>query len=91
MTVIESAVTTGLEAANVIVERRGVGDPVEIIEPTSMPSALFAWLRCAWAPYAASASAWSKGSDCVGGVGTRLADAQSLLRHLLTRTPAGQL
>jgi zeta-carotene desaturase len=90
MTVIESAVTTGLEAANVIIERRGVGEPVEIIEPTSPPNALFVWLRYAWAPYAASASAWSKGSDCVGGLGSRLSGTQSLLRHLLTPTPSRQ-
>jgi Flavin containing amine oxidoreductase len=90
MTVIESAVTTGLEAANVIIERRGIGKPAEIIEPTSLPGSLFAWLRYAWAPYAASASVWSKGSDCVGGVGSRLSDTQSLLRHLLTPTPARQ-
>jgi hypothetical protein len=88
MTVIESAVTTGLEAANVIIERCGVGEPVEIIEPTSLSSALFAWLRYAWAPYAASASAWSKGSDCVGGIGSRLSDAQSVLRQLLAPTAA---
>jgi hypothetical protein len=63
MTTIESAVTTGLEAARVIVERRGVGRPVEITEPDAGPEPLYVWLRYAWAPYAAAAKAWSTGSD----------------------------
>jgi Flavin containing amine oxidoreductase len=63
MTTIESAVTTGLEAARVIVERRGVGRPVQITEPDAGPEPLYVWLRYAWAPYAAAAKAWSTGSD----------------------------
>jgi hypothetical protein len=65
MTTIESAVTTGLEAARVIVERRGIGRPIEIAEPNSLPGALYVWLRYAWAPYAFAAKAWSAGSDYV--------------------------
>ena len=85
MTTIESAVTTGLEAARVIVERRGVGAPVEIAEPASRPNAFYLWLRYAWAPYAAAAKAWSRGSDSLSRV-------QSLLRRLLapTRPPRRQ-
>ncbi len=64
MTTIESAVTTGLEAAQAIVARRG-GEPVEITEPRSRPGLIYVWLRYAWAPYAASAKAWSAGSDLV--------------------------
>jgi predicted NAD/FAD-dependent oxidoreductase len=83
LTVIESAVTTGLEAARVIVERRGFGRPVEIAEPDSSLAvgAFCVWLRYAWAPYVFAASAWSRGSDNVGW-----------LRHLLTpsRPPARQ-
>jgi flavin-dependent amine oxidoreductase len=65
MTTIESAVTTGLEAARVIVDRRGVGAPVEIAEPESVTAAFYVWLRYAWAPYAFAAKAWSRGSDYV--------------------------
>ena len=81
MTTIESAVTTGLEAARVIVERRGIGKPVEIAEPDAGDGALYVWLRYAWAPYAATAKAWSAGSDCIGS-----------LRDILTpaRPPARQ-
>jgi hypothetical protein len=63
MTTIESAVTTGLEAARVIVKRRGVGVPVEIVQPDEGVAALYVWLRYAGAPYAAAAKAWSTGSD----------------------------
>lgn len=62
MTTIESAVTSGLEAAQAIVSRHG-GEPVEILQPRTLPRALWVWLRYACIPYAASASLWSKGSD----------------------------
>jgi predicted NAD/FAD-dependent oxidoreductase len=75
MTVIESAVTSGLDAARVIVERRGLGSPVEIDEPDSGFAAKYVWLRYAWAPYAAAAKAWSSGGDWLGS-----------MRHLLTPT-----
>ena len=55
MTTIESAVTSGLEAAQAIVARRG-GRRVEIHEPRALPSALWVWLRYACMPYAAGAS-----------------------------------
>jgi hypothetical protein len=86
MTTIESAVTTGLEAARVIVERRGLGAPVEIAEPASRPSAFYVWLRYAWAPYAFAAKTWSTGSDCVASLAPRVSGARSLLRDLLTPT-----
>jgi flavin-dependent amine oxidoreductase len=81
MTTIESAVTTGLEAARVIVRRRGVGAPVEIAQPDEGVAALYLWLRYAGAPYAAAAKAWSAGSDWA-----------ACLRDLLTpsRPPARQ-
>jgi hypothetical protein len=75
MTVIESAVTTGLEAARVIVRRRRLGAPVEIAEPDSGFAPLYVWLRYAWAPYAFAAKAWSSGGDWLGS-----------LRDLLTPT-----
>jgi hypothetical protein len=68
MTVIESAVTTGLEAARVIVERRGFGKPVKISEPDSGFAPFYVWLRYAWMPYAAAAKAWSAGSDLADGM-----------------------
>jgi hypothetical protein len=81
MTTIESAVTTGLQAARVIVDRRGVGAPVEITEPDAGSGVGYVWLRYAGAPYAAAAKAWSTGSDWAGR-----------LRDLLTpaRPPARQ-
>lgn len=81
MTTIESAVTTGLEAARVVVDRCGRGAPIEITEPHSGSGAFYVWLRYAWAPYAFGAKAWSTGSDCVGW-----------MRHLLTpsRPPGRQ-
>jgi phytoene dehydrogenase-like protein len=72
MTTIESAVAGGLGAARVIVERRGLGAPIEIELPDSGCSALYVWLRYAWGPYALAAKAWSKGSDCVGTLGRLL-------------------
>ena len=81
MTTIESAVTTGLQAAHAIVKRRGVGAPVEVTEPDAGSGLTYVWLRYAGAPYAAVAKAWSTGSDWAGR-----------LRHLLTpaRPPARQ-
>jgi flavin-dependent amine oxidoreductase len=76
MTTIESAVTTGLEAARVIVERRGIGAPVEIAEPDSGTAAFYAWLRYAWAPYAFAAKAWSTGTDCVRSLRDQLTPAR---------------
>jgi Flavin containing amine oxidoreductase len=86
MTTIESAVTTGLEATRVIVERRG-GAPVEIALPAEHTSARAVWYRNVWVPYAAAAKAWSWSSDCLAGIGPRASRAESLLRRLLT--PAG--
>jgi hypothetical protein len=89
MTTIESAVTTGLEAAQAIVERRGIGAPVEIIEPDSLPGALYVWLRYAWAPYAFAGKAWSTGSDLMRSIRPRMTGAQSVLRYLLKTSPRG--
>jgi hypothetical protein len=86
MTTIESAVTTGLEAARVIVERRD-GDPVEIARPAAHTTSRAAWFRTAWAPYAAAAKTWSWSTDRLRNIGPRASKARSLLRDLLT--PAG--
>jgi len=89
MTTIESAVTTGLEAARVVVGRRRIGAPVEILEPYSRPGAYYVWLRYALAPYAFAAKTWSSGSDCARSIAPRVSRAHSRLRHLLTGRPPG--
>jgi phytoene dehydrogenase-like protein len=75
MMTVESAVASGLEAARVIVERRGFGRPVEIVEPDAGMDLLYVWLRYAYAPAVFAAKAWSMASDVAGG-----------LRRLLTPT-----
>jgi glycine/D-amino acid oxidase-like deaminating enzyme len=86
MTTIEAAVTTGLEAAQSVVERRAVGSPIDIASPGSPPTALFVWLRYAWAPYAYAAKAWSAGSDIVSDIARRVGAARAPVRHLLAPT-----
>jgi hypothetical protein len=63
MMTVESAVASGLEAARNIVRRRGLGAPVEIIEPKADWDAASVWLRYAYGPTAYAAKAWSMGSD----------------------------
>lgn len=79
MTTVESAVTTGLEAARAIVERRGVGHKVEIDEPETRWGGYWVLGRYAYGPYALAARAFSGARD----LGPR---ALSLLRRL---TPPG--
>ena len=76
MTTIESAVTTGLEAAKVIVRRNGHGHPVRIIPPgrNVLADLGYVWLRYAWAPSVAAASLWSHACSLIkdgvaGGAG----------------------
>jgi hypothetical protein len=61
MTTIESAVTTGLQAARAIVHRTRHGRPVTIITPDAniLFDLGYVWLRYALAPYAAGFSLWS--------------------------------
>ncbi len=75
MTTIEAAVTTGLEAANAIIARRGVGAPVDVRTPTSPSGALYVWLRYAWGPYALAAKAWSEGRELLRGFASHLLDS----------------
>ncbi len=75
MTTIESAVTTGLEAAAAIVERRGFGEAVEIASPRALPSPLYVYLRYAWGPYAMYAKAWSAGTGFARGIAERIVHA----------------
>ena len=88
MTTIESAVTTGLEAAHVIVERYGIGAPVPIFEPKSRLGADYVVLRYLWAPYAAAAWYWSTACDRARSARTLCRDVGRLARHLLAPTKA---
>jgi hypothetical protein len=67
MMTVESAVASGLEAAQAIVERRGVGEPVQIIEPNAGIEPLYVWLRWLYGPSAMAAKAVSAGTDVVRG------------------------
>jgi hypothetical protein len=73
MTTIESAVTTGLQAARAIVRRNRHGRPVKVIAPdTNILFDLgYVWLRYAWAPYAVAASLWSHALSFLSGGGGR--------------------
>jgi hypothetical protein len=68
MMTVESAVASGLEAARVIVERRGLGPPVEIVEPSAQMDAATVLLRYMWGPSAYAAKAWSTGTDWLRGL-----------------------
>jgi hypothetical protein len=68
MMTVESAVASGLGAARVIVERHGIGAPIEIIEPDASMDALCVWLRYVYGPTAFAAKAWSTGSDWMKGL-----------------------
>jgi hypothetical protein len=71
MTTIESAVTTGLAAAKVIVTRNRHGKPVTIIPPDKsiLADASYVWLSYAWLPYAFAASLWSHLLTFISGGG----------------------
>ena len=87
MTTIESAVTSGLEAAAAIVARRG-GTPVEIHEPRALPARAVGVAALACMPYAASASAWSKGSDLLADAAARRPSALRELPDLVDERAA---
>jgi phytoene dehydrogenase-like protein len=75
LTTIESAATAGVEVAAQITARHGIGDPVPVHAPGSLPAAMFAWLRVAWGPSVTGAKAWSSGGDALRAVGDRLVAA----------------
>jgi hypothetical protein len=68
MMTVESAVASGLEAARVVVERRGHGRPVQVIEPKADRDAIALWLRYVYGSSAYFAKAWSTSSDLLHGV-----------------------
>jgi phytoene dehydrogenase-like protein len=69
MTTVESAVTTGLQAASVIVKRTGYGDPVTIIAPdhSVLYDLWYVWARYALGPSAYAAGLWSRATTWLRG------------------------
>jgi hypothetical protein len=56
-----------------VVERRGFGAPVQIIEPNTKAADLSLFLRYAYGPTAYWAKAWSAGTDCLRYIWDRVA------------------
>jgi len=56
---LEGAVVSGLQAADHVRRRCGVGAPIEIVTPKRYPYSTFWPLKLFLAPYAASAKAWA--------------------------------
>ncbi len=86
LTTIESAVTSGLEAVNAIVHRRGVGHEAEVLKPPTRPDSTWVAFRYALAPYALGAKAWASATKHIHASrppGTS-AGGQSALGYLLT-------
>ena len=71
MTTIESAVTTGLQAAKIIVQRNRYGDPVSIIAPDRnvLYDLWFVWARYALGPSAYALGLWSRATSWLCGDG----------------------
>jgi hypothetical protein len=65
MMTVESAVASGLQAAQSIVERRHLGAPLQIVEPDAGNGLFYVWLRYVYGPSAMAAKAWSRGSDAL--------------------------
>ncbi len=58
---VESAVMSGLNAAQALWNQEPLGDPIPpSIEPEQYPESLMMWMKLAWAPYAYGAKCWSK-------------------------------
>ncbi|MEA2484039.1 MAG: hypothetical protein QOC55_1986 [Thermoleophilaceae bacterium] len=72
MMTVESAVASGLDAARVIVERRGLGPPIEITQPASSWDLACVGLRYMYGPSAYMAKAWSSGADMLRRMGSLL-------------------
>jgi hypothetical protein len=89
LTTVESAVASGLNAANAILQRRG-GDEFKVLEPNTLPDPLYMLMRYAFAPGAMAAKAWSeavhhlRAEPGVPGWQPGAAEEESLVRYLLT-------
>jgi Flavin containing amine oxidoreductase len=86
LTTIESAVTSGLEAVNAIVDRRGLGAEAEVLQPPTLPDSTWIALRYGLAPYALGAKAWASATRHVLADRSPEGSAkdESVLRYLLT-------
>ncbi len=94
MATVEAAVTSGVQAAQAIVARRGVGAPVEVLTPRTYGEWRFLALRYWLAPTAFAAKAWSTSFEAVRQV-PRLPAAwtralQRAWREASTRDRSGQ-
>jgi hypothetical protein len=63
---LEGAVVSGLQAAELVRRRCGIGSPIKIVIPNRRPNAAYWPLKIVLAPYAASAKAWSFCNELLG-------------------------
>jgi phytoene dehydrogenase-like protein len=92
MATVESAVTSGLQAAAAVWARAPLGPPIEISTPGTYPTELIVAMKTGMAPWAYAAKFWSSASE----IGPRLTrgDAQGAFQAALatawntTVTPA---
>jgi len=63
---LEGAVVSGLQAAELVRRRCGIGPPIKIVRPRRRPNAAYWPLKIMLAPYACSAKAWSFCNDLMG-------------------------
>ena len=65
---IEGAVVSGLQAAEAVRRRAGIGRPIRIVQPDAYPESLMAIAAYAWAPYAYSAKLCAWGKELAGAI-----------------------
>jgi zeta-carotene desaturase len=63
---LEGAVVSGLQAAELVRRRSGIGSPIKIVRPRRRPNSAYWPLKLILAPYAVSAKAWSFCNDLMG-------------------------
>jgi flavin-dependent amine oxidoreductase len=84
LTTIESAVASGLEAANAIIARRDLGSPLDVLLPRTLPGLYYVLLRAALLPSALAMKQLAEGLGDLEGATPQSEDRDSLLRYLLT-------
>jgi uncharacterized protein with NAD-binding domain and iron-sulfur cluster len=65
---IEGAMVSGLQAAEAVRRKRGVGTPIRIVEPDSYPELLLTGWSLLGAPYAYAAKLWASANDVAATV-----------------------
>lgn len=63
---LEGAVVSGLQAAELVRRRSGIGSPIKIVRPRRRPNSAYWPLKLILAPYAVGAKAWSFCNDLMG-------------------------